>query len=72
MPEEQKSASFRVQGGWAMVSELLGGKIRLRATSMSKIKERVSDETNQHRCKEIICEGTVKVQPKAYDISGFI
>lgn len=70
--EEEKKITFRVHDGWAMLSELFGDKITLRATSMGKIQERVSDERNQHRCKEMICEGTVKIQPKRYDISEFV
>lgn len=70
--EEKKIISFRVHNGWAMISELFGDKVTLRTTSMGKIQERVSDEANQHRCKEMVCEGTVRVQPKRYDISGFV
>ena len=68
-PEEQVRISFRVHNGWAMISELFSDKVRIRATSVSKTK-RVSDEHNQHRCNEFECEGTVKIQPKRYDISG--
>lgn len=72
MDEEKKTITFRVHNSWAMISDLFGDKITLRATSMGKVQERVSDEINQHRCKEMVCEGTVKVQPKRYDISNFV
>ena len=71
VPEKKELITFRVHNGWAMVSELFGDKIRMRATEFGKIKERVADEINGHRGKEIECEGTVKIQPKRYDISQF-
>jgi len=70
MPDKQESIAFRVQHGWAMVSELFGDKVRIRATKIGKAY-RVSDEHNQHRCNEFECEGTVRVQPKRIDISEF-
>lgn len=68
----QTNVSFRVHNGWAMISELFGDKVRVRAIDFAKIKERVADEHNGHRGKETECEGTVKIQPKRYDISQFV
>lgn len=70
MSDAVRKISFKVnEQGWVMLSDLLG-KVRLRATKY-KEKGRVSDEINQHRCFELECEGTVRVQSKLYDISSF-
>jgi len=71
MPDKKETITFRVHNGWAMVSELLGDKVSVRAIRFGKIKDRVADEMNGHRSKEIECEGVVKIQPKRYDISSF-
>ena len=70
-PPPQINVSFRVHNGWAMISELFGDKVRIRAIDFSKIKDRIADEHNGHRSKEAECEGVVKIQPKRYDISQF-
>ena len=70
MEEVKKNITFRVQDTWVMISELFGDKVTLRATKVSKPK-RVSDTRNQHRCQEMVCEGTVRVTPKRFDISNF-
>lgn len=66
-----KKIHFPVHNGWVMISELFRDKVRIRAIRIDKKKERVSDEGNQHRCQEIECAGTVRLQPKVYDISKF-
>ena len=71
MQADQRTVKFKVNDqGWVMLSDLLG-KVKLRTTKHSKPK-RISDEINQHRCFEFVCEGALRVQSKLLDIDEFI
>jgi hypothetical protein len=68
----QKKITFPVnEHGWVLLFQLFGHKTIVHTIDY-KDKGRVSDEDNQHRCHELICEGGVKVRSKMYDTSEFV
>lgn len=57
------------RNGWFLLHRL-GKKVVIRATSIKKRKQRITD-TDGHGVDEAIAEGGVKVRSKLYDISKF-
>lgn len=55
--------------GWVSLHSL-GKKVTIRAVSIKKRKQRVTD-TDGHQVDEAVAEGGAKVRSKRYDISKF-